>query len=59
MGRYIEYYCPGCATLLDVETAVPEVEGETIEPVWDIQISSHAIAQAAARLRRATSIAAE
>ena len=23
IGRYIEYYCPGCATLLDVETHVP------------------------------------
>jgi acetone carboxylase gamma subunit len=59
MGRYIEYYCPGCATLLDVETSVPEVEGEAIEPVWDIQISSDSIQKAAAKARRKMSVAAE
>jgi hypothetical protein len=59
MGRYIEYYCPGCVTLLEVEVAVPSVEGAALEPVWDIQIASHAIAEAAERLRRGTSIDAE
>ncbi len=59
MGRYIEYYCPGCATLLEVETAVPSVEGAALKPVWDIHIASHAIAEAAERARRETSVAAE
>jgi N-methylhydantoinase B len=59
MGRYVEYYCPGCATLLDVETAVPGVEGEAINPVWDIQISSGAIQKAATRVLLETPVAAE
>jgi hypothetical protein len=59
LGRYIEYYCPGCATLLDVETHVPSVEGEAIEPVWDMQITQEAIRRAAAHTRAETSVAAE
>ena len=59
MGRYIEYYCAGCATLLDVETHVPSVEGEAIEPVWDMQITPSAIRKAAARVRSEASVAAE
>ena len=46
LGRYIEYFCPGCATLLDVETSVPSVEGEAVEPIWDIHISREALARA-------------
>ncbi len=59
MGRYVEYYCPGCATLLEVEVAVPAVEGEAVEPVWDIQIAHQSIAHAAARKREETPNAAE
>lgn len=59
MGRYIEYYCPGCVTLLEVEVAVPAVEGVALEPVWDIHIASYAIAEAAERRRRETSGDAE
>ena len=49
LGHYIEYFCRGCATQIDVETFVPAVEGDEIRPVWDIQISPHALAHAAAR----------
>jgi acetone carboxylase gamma subunit len=59
MGRYIEYYCPGCATLLEVEVHVPSIEGETIEPVWDTQITPDAFRKAAAGVRSEASIAAE
>jgi len=49
LGHYIEYFCRGCATQIDVETFVPAVEGDEVRPVWDIQISPQAIAHAAAR----------
>jgi acetone carboxylase gamma subunit len=48
MARYVEYYCPGCATLLDVETHCPSVEGERIEPVWDIAPAASALKKAIA-----------
>ncbi len=36
-----EYICPGCGTLLEVDTLVPGVEGEP--PVlWDIQVAPKA-----------------
>ena len=38
MGAYVEYCCPGCGTLLDVETHVAALEGETVQPVWDIDL---------------------
>jgi N-methylhydantoinase B/oxoprolinase/acetone carboxylase alpha subunit len=47
MASYIEYYCPGCATLLDVETSCPTFEAGKFEPIWDIQIAADAIRQAA------------
>jgi N-methylhydantoinase B len=59
MGAYVEYYCPGCGTLLDVETAVPAVEGGKLEPIWDIQLSADAIHRAAARGASPTVVAAE
>jgi N-methylhydantoinase B len=34
-----EYFCPGCATQVDVEIHCPAVEAEP-EPVWDIRIES-------------------
>jgi acetone carboxylase gamma subunit len=45
-GAYVEYFCPGCATVLDVETSCPSEEGSKIEPIWDIEISKEAIARA-------------
>lgn len=33
---YQEYICPGCATLLQVDTLCPELEEDPI--IWDIQI---------------------
>ena len=47
MANYIEYYCPGCATLLDVETSCPTFENGKFEPIWDIQIAGNAIRKAA------------
>lgn len=47
LGAYVEYFCPGCATLLDVEVACPSVEGEKIEPVWDIAVTDSALRRAA------------
>lgn len=35
-----EYLCPGCGTLLEVDSYVPGLEGE--DPVlWDIQVARH------------------
>jgi len=59
MARYVEYFCPGCATLLDVETSCPDFEGGKHEPIWDIQIAADAINTAAAEARRRSSEAAE
>jgi len=47
LGHYVEYFCAGCATQLDVETYVPKTDGDQVIPVWDIQISPAAIAHAA------------
>ncbi len=58
LGRYVEYFCPGCATLLDVETAVPYVEA-VIEPVWDIEIAPASIRKAAEQARQRVPSAAE
>jgi acetone carboxylase gamma subunit len=52
MGAYVEYYCPGCATLLDVETSCPAVEGDKLEPIWDIALTERAVRKAAARADR-------
>jgi len=49
MASFVEYYCPGCATLLDVETSCPTFEDGKFEPIWDIQIAAQAIGQAATR----------
>ena len=46
IGSYVEYYCPGCGTLLDVETRCPSVEGEKIEPIWDIALAPAALKRA-------------
>ena len=58
LGRYVEYYCPGCATLLEVETTVPHVEA-VIEAVWDIEIAPASITNAAEQARRSVPSAAE
>ena len=36
MGRYHEYICPNCATLLQVDIFCPILGGE--EDLWDIRI---------------------
>jgi N-methylhydantoinase B len=36
LGRYHEYICPGCATLLQVDVYCPVLGGE--EDLWDIRI---------------------
>ena len=59
LGHYVEYYCPGCATLLDVETNVPSVEGGKVEPIWDIAVSAESVYRAAARADRVAVVAAE
>jgi N-methylhydantoinase B len=33
---YQEYICPGCGTLLQVDTWCPEIDSD--EPLWDIQV---------------------
>ena len=38
LGRYHEYVCPGCATLLQVDVYCPELGGE--EDLWDIRIEA-------------------
>ena len=38
LGRYHEYICPGCATLLQVDLYCPELGGE--EDLWDIHIEA-------------------
>lgn len=47
MASYVEYYCPGCATMLDVETHCPTLDGDKVSPVWDIDIAKESIAKAA------------
>jgi hypothetical protein len=59
IGAYVEYYCPGCATLLDVETSCPSVEGGKIEPIWDIELTTQAIRKASANADRLAAEAAE
>ncbi|MBI4332649.1 MAG: hypothetical protein HY673_15375 [Chloroflexi bacterium] len=37
--RYQEFICPGCATLLEVDTVCPELDKE--QPIiWDIQVEA-------------------
>jgi acetone carboxylase gamma subunit len=36
IGEYRAYACPGCATLLQVDTYCPSQGGEL--PLWDIQL---------------------
>jgi hypothetical protein len=52
MGAYVEYYCPGCATMLDVETCCPAVDGDGVEAIWDIALTPDAVRHAAARADR-------
>jgi acetone carboxylase gamma subunit len=33
---YQEYICPGCGTLLQVDTWCPEIDRD--EPLWDFQV---------------------
>ena len=58
-GVYVEYFCPGCGTLLDVEACCPSAEGGKTEPIWDIEISADAIRHASELGTAKSSIAAE
>ena len=35
---YQEYICPGCGTLLQVDTWCPQLDSD--EPVWDIDVKA-------------------
>lgn len=37
LAQFHEYFCPGCATQVAVETHCPGLEGKA-EPVWDIEL---------------------
>jgi N-methylhydantoinase B len=41
LGELHEYFCPGCATLVDVEVHCPAAE-TSAEPVWDIRLAATA-----------------
>lgn len=43
LGYYLEYACPGCATLLQVDTYCPGAGGET--PLWDIELDAGSLAR--------------
>jgi acetone carboxylase gamma subunit len=38
LGVFLEYACPGCATLLQVDTYCPAEGGQT--PLWDVQLDT-------------------
>ncbi|MBI4490273.1 MAG: hypothetical protein HY694_14410, partial [Deltaproteobacteria bacterium] len=38
VGEYHEYFCPGCATQLQIDLYCPTLGGEPV--LWDIQIKS-------------------
>jgi acetone carboxylase gamma subunit len=37
LAQFHEYFCPGCATQIAVETHCPVLEAQA-EPVWDIRL---------------------
>jgi acetone carboxylase gamma subunit len=39
LAEFHEYFCPGCATQLAVETHCPSLEDKA-EPVWDIRLDT-------------------
>jgi N-methylhydantoinase B len=43
VGVFLEYVCPGCATLLQVDTYCPSQGGET--PLWDIQLDTNRLSR--------------
>jgi acetone carboxylase gamma subunit len=45
LGVFLEYVCPGCATLLQVDTYCPSEGGET--PLWDIQLDTRRLSRKA------------
>ncbi len=48
LALFVTYYCPGCATALDVEAHCPAIEGDKLEPIWDIQPDMESLEKAAA-----------
>lgn len=54
VAQFHEYYCPGCATQVAVETHCPSLEVKA-EPVWDIQLDladQSVVEQRSARSRK-------
>ena len=43
VGGFLEYVCPGCSTLLQVDTYCPAEGGET--PLWDIQLDTRRLSR--------------
>jgi hypothetical protein len=39
LGIFLEYACPGCATLLQVDTYCPGLGDDAV--LWDIEIDTH------------------
>lgn len=50
VGVFLEYVCPGCATLLQVDTYCPAEGGET--PLWDIQLDTSQLSRQQNRRER-------
>jgi acetone carboxylase gamma subunit len=55
----MEYYCPGCATLLDVEVHCPTLEDKKMAPIWDTQLSEQTLKRAAKKKIQPWALAAE
>lgn len=36
--KYQEFICPGCGTLLEVDSICPDLEDEASKIIWDIQL---------------------
>ncbi len=59
LGHFMEYYCPGCATLLDVEVHCPSLEDKKMAPIWDTQLSEKTLNRAAKKKIQPWALAAE
>jgi hypothetical protein len=57
MGRYHEYICPSCATLLQVDIFCPILGGE--EDLWDIRIDLKKLAGKKSGIRKLKGVRGE
>jgi len=44
LGRYQEYFCPGCGTQLEVDVHCPALDSD--EPLWDIALDAEGLRRA-------------